>query len=182
VIARRIAACLLVILCVVLARGAQASEATGIPLVDQSGATFTLADMRGTPVVVTFVATRCTDTCPIANGVFSQLAAKRVHARLVTITLDPIYDTPFVMAQFAREFAARPDSWRFASGRPADIERLLHAFGVARAHEHAGMHDAPDVHSTFAYLIGVDGRLAKVLPLSTNTKSDVIGWLKTSRS
>jgi cytochrome oxidase Cu insertion factor (SCO1/SenC/PrrC family) len=39
-------------------------------LVDQRNAPFSLHELRGAPVLVTFVATRCRDVCPIANALF----------------------------------------------------------------------------------------------------------------
>ena len=44
-------------------------------LIDQRGQPFSLADLAGRPTLVTFVATRCTDACPIVNGVFGSLGA-----------------------------------------------------------------------------------------------------------
>ena len=67
-------------------------------LVDQRGTPFTLRGLRGEPVVLAFVATRCSDACPIADAMFAQLARRGVRAQFVTITLDPSYDTPFVMS------------------------------------------------------------------------------------
>src|SRR5665213_993702 len=101
----------LAVLCAALARGAQAADPTHVALVDQTGARFTFADLRGGPVIVTFVATRCSDACPIADSIFARLAQRNLRARLVTITLDPRYDTPFVMAHYARELGADRRRW-----------------------------------------------------------------------
>ena len=142
----------------------------GITLVDQTGARFALTDMKGRPTVVTFIATRCTDTCPISDALFSKLSRENLPARLLTVTLDPAYDTPFVMARHARDLNARPDRWRVASGSPRDIGRLLAAFGVVREYHGNGV---PDAHSSFIYVFDAAGRLTKTLPLSTNSLAEV---------
>lgn len=150
-----------------------------LPLVDQDGATFTLAALRGEPVAVTFIATRCTDACPIVDGLFSKLsltlARKHVAARLVTITLDPNYDRPIVMRRTAEEFSARPPSWRFASGDPKNVRALMRAFGVTTELDE---HGVPDVHSTFVYVFDARGRLTRTLPVSTNLPDEVLSLVR----
>ncbi|MBV8727652.1 MAG: SCO family protein, partial [Candidatus Eremiobacteraeota bacterium] len=63
-------------------------------LQDQRGVPFDLQMLRGTPVVVTFIATHCRDACPLVNAQFEQLQRQlqRTHVpiRLVTLTLDPL--------------------------------------------------------------------------------------------
>jgi cytochrome oxidase Cu insertion factor (SCO1/SenC/PrrC family) len=149
--------------------GAQARPAAETALVDQRGSAFTLRELRGKPIVIAFVATRCTDACPIADAVFAQLARERAGAQLVTISLDPRYDTPFVMSRYARDLQAPAPAWRVASGKPLDVEAILDAFGVVRA--------GHDVHSTLVYCLDARGRLVRTLPLSTGTARDVRAWL-----
>lgn len=169
---RRAAALLLALpLC---AAPARAADVRGVPLVDQRGAAFALRDLRGHPAAVTFVATRCTDVCPIADGVFARVAIAlrraRSDARLVTITLDPSYDTPYVMASAARAYAADPARWRWASGRVSDVERVLAAFGVA--------HDADGSHGTFVYVLDRRGALRRTLPLAADGGRAIVAALR----
>ena len=140
-----------------------------IPLIDQRGEPFRLADLNGRPTLVTFVATRCSDACPIANAAFAKLERRLRHdgldARLLTVTLDPDYDTAFVMARFAQAFGAAPRDWTFASGQPANVRRLLRSFGVAVTKDKRGI---PDLHSSFVYVLDGNVRLARTLLLSTS--------------
>lgn len=146
--------------------------AASAALVDQRGLGFALGELPG-PVVLTFVATRCTDACPIANAVFSAAVAKAARARLratfVTATLDPSYDTPFVMAQFARQFEADPRRWLFVSGARSDVRAFMHRFGVA---------SKGDEHSSFIYVI--DGRVVRTLLLSSDAPDRIVDLLKES--
>ena len=159
----------LVLLTCVAPAGARGEDPRGYVLVDQHGARFRLADLGGRPTFVTFVASRCSDACPIADAVFARLLQRmkrqRVGANLVTITLDPDYDTPFVMARLAHEFTADPRRWRFASGDPATVRALMRAFGIIAKNDARGI---PDVHSTFVYLLDGHVRLARTLLLSTD--------------
>jgi cytochrome oxidase Cu insertion factor (SCO1/SenC/PrrC family) len=152
---------------------AQSRDARDVRLVDQSGASFTLRDLHR-PTAVIFVATRCADACPIAEGLFARLAGRlanaHVDARLLTVTLDPDYDRPIVMASKARSFGADPARWRWASGDPADVRRLLGAFNVP--------HLDGAFHGTFAYVLDAQARPLRLVMLSTNTDGELLSLLR----
>ena len=175
---RQALALVFVVLCTALARGAQ--DPRTLPLVDQRGVQFTLAALKGQPLAVTFVATRCTDVCPIANSAFYSLGRRLAHdgtrATLVTVTLDPTYDSPFVMSRLAHEMDADPVRWRLASGSPEDVQALMHAFGITVQDDKAGI---PDAHSSFVYILDRNGRLKRTLLLSTHVVDEASGALKT---
>ncbi len=148
-------------------------DARDVPLIDQNGTAFTLRDLRR-PTAVIFVASRCGDACPIAEALFSRLSTKlareRVDARLLTVTLDPDNDPPIVMERLARTFGANAARWRFASGKPSDVRRLLDAFNVARLDG--------KFHGTFAYVLDARGLPSRVIPLSTNTAAELLAALR----
>lgn len=154
-----------------------ARDARDVPLVDQNGARFTLRDLRR-PTAVIFVASRCGDACPIAEALFARLSAelKREHvdARLLTVTLDPEFDRPIVMAAKARTFQADASNWRWASGDPNDVRRLLGAFNVE-------VLDGK-YHGTFAYVLDAHGRPMRLVLLSTSADRELLGFLRAARS
>jgi len=146
-----------------------ASDALHTRLVDQRGHDTQIAEFSGRPVVVTFVATRCTDACPIANAAFAALERrlKRDHvaAMLLTITLDPEHDSALAMARLAANFAADPARWRFLSGGPQEIRAVMRAFGVRATPGPAGI---PDEHTSFVYLLDARGKPQSSFLVSTN--------------
>jgi cytochrome oxidase Cu insertion factor (SCO1/SenC/PrrC family) len=150
-------------------------DARDVPLVDQNGTTFSLRDLRR-PAAVIFVASRCGDACPIAEALFARLSARlareRVDARLLTVTLDPDNDSPVVMGNLARVFGANAARWRFASGKPSDVRRLLDAFNVARLDGR--------FHGTFAYVLDARGLPARLVMLSTAADGELLGYLRTA--
>lgn len=179
-IARGLAAVLLALACALPAQaGVRLPSALRAPLLDQHGTAFRIADLVGRPVVVTFVATRCSDACPIADAMFSRLQSRlrRDHTRasLLTVTLDPGYDSPFVMGRFAREYDADARVWRLASGSPADVRAVMAAFGVVARPDRNGI---PDAHTSFVYVLDSHGRLARTLLLSTNVVDEVAKLLR----
>ena len=106
-------------------------------LVDQRGASLSLASLRGKVVVVTFVYSRCPlpDYCP---RMVQNLARVRERFKdrlgrdlaLLTITFDPRYDTPEVLRSYAEHYAADVPGWHFLTGAPEAIERVCAAFGI----------------------------------------------------
>lgn len=143
-----------------------------VMLIDQRGAPFSFADLRGSNVVVTFVAARCTDACPLIEA---QTSAARDDARLhgkrvryLTITLDPAHDTRAVMAQAARRFHADPRNWIFATGAPRAIAETMRAFGAA---------GNPRAHTTFVYVLDESGRERAAFPASNDVAGEILGSL-----
>jgi protein SCO1/2 len=106
-------------------------------LTDQAGRKVKFSGFAGKVVAVTFVYTRCPlpDYCPRLSSNFADLQ-KRFSDRLgrdlflFTITLDPQYDRPEVLARYARGWKADADGWRFLTGPMPEIRRVCGLFGV----------------------------------------------------
>jgi cytochrome oxidase Cu insertion factor (SCO1/SenC/PrrC family) len=152
----------------------EAAGPAAIPIVDQRGGTFSLAALPQRFVAVTFVASRCADACPIANALFAKLQKRIIQSgrslALVTLTLDPDFDTPFVMSKLGASFNADPAVWHLASGKPANIRGLMHAFGVAVQPDEKGI---PDEHTSAVYILDTQRKLRTILLLSTSLPDDV---------
>jgi len=107
-------------------------------LPDQDNRMTALSGFSGKVVVVNFVYTRCPlpDYCFRLSNNLSQMR-KRFADRmgrdliLLTITFDPVRDTPAVMANYAHIWNADPKTWHFLSGTPAEVQRVCGMFGVA---------------------------------------------------
>jgi protein SCO1/2 len=106
-------------------------------LTDQKRRPVTLSRLQGKVVAINFIYTSCAlpNFClRIANN-FGVLQ-KRFKAQLgrdlvlLTVTFDPVHDTPDVLAEYARQFSADPATWHFVTGAAADVQRVCHAFGV----------------------------------------------------
>ena len=110
-----------------------------ISLIDEQGRALTERDFTGRATFVTFVYTRCPlpEFCPAITSRFKQLQAALVtdpslpqNTRLLSVTLDPTYDTPAVLKDYGRAIGADPSRWSFASGDPAEVLKVARAFSV----------------------------------------------------
>ena len=95
-----------------------------------------------------------------------------VDARLLTVTLEPDFDQPIVMANKARAFRADAARWRWASGKPGDVRRVLDAFNVARLDG--------KFHGTFAYVLDAHGIPSRLVLLSANADRELLGYLRSA--
>ena len=131
-------------------------------LVDQTRRTVRLSQFRGKVVVANFIYTTCAlpNFClRLANnfGVLQKRFAKQLgrDVVLLTVSFDPQHDTPEVLATYAAQWKANPDTWRFLTGPPSDVERACRLFGV-HAFADEGLFD----HSLHTVVIDRQGRLA----------------------
>ena len=151
------------------------SAATPPALIDQTGHRFTFSALRGTPVVVTFVAAHCTEACPLVNAQFAQasqqFSREHTNVKLLTITLDPEHDPPAVMKDRAKRFSADPKYWLLAGGSVREVHRVMSAFGVVAQQ---GRNGYAEMHSTFVYFIDKNGNLRKTVLASTALASQIV--------
>jgi protein SCO1/2 len=131
-------------------------------LTDQRKQTVSLANLRGRVVAVNFVYTSCAlpNFCLRLANNFSVLQ-KRFEKRLgrdlvlLTVTFDPVHDTPEVLGRYGEQWKANGAVWHFLTGPEADVQRVCRMFGV-QAFPNEGLMD----HSLHTVLIGRDGKLA----------------------
>lgn len=74
-----------------------------------------------------FTFTRCPSSCPrisaTLKGVQDRLAGSDV--KIVSISVDPKFDTPEVLKAYSEKFKANPDRWIFLTGDQAAIYSLI---------------------------------------------------------
>jgi protein SCO1 len=105
-------------------------------LVDQSGRLVRLDQaFQGKTLLLSFIFTRCPDRtlCPAISGKFAYLQ-QHLDARrfaLAEVTLDPQYDSPVVLRDYASAYGARPQNWTLLTGTGSSIKRLLDEFGIS---------------------------------------------------
>lgn len=130
-------------------------------LTDQKRRPIAFSTLRGKVVVVNFVYTSCAlpDFClRLANnfGVLQKRFKPQLGRNLVllTVTFDPVHDTPEVLAKYAAQWNADAAHWHFLTGPEPAIQRLCHLFGV-HAFADEGLLD----HSLHTVLIDRQGKL-----------------------
>ncbi|HTL31811.1 MAG TPA: SCO family protein [Kofleriaceae bacterium] len=89
-------------------------------LVDEMGRPFTDDALHGHVTIVDFIFTRCDTICPINTMKMERIQAKTEDVakqiKLVSFSVDPTYDTPAKLLEYATKYRYEPDRWRFVTG------------------------------------------------------------------
>lgn len=161
--------------------GARLKEGAKMPpfdLTNENGERISLDTFRGQPFVLTFVFTRCPlpNFCPRMSNNFEELqtaikdgSGTLAKTRLLSITLDPGYDSPKVLGDYAAFHHADRKIWSFATGDEKQIDSLTSAFSVYRQTEGGTIS-----HGLATALIDKDGRIDKVWRGNAWTPAEVI--------
>ncbi|MFN7937971.1 MAG: SCO family protein [Bryobacteraceae bacterium] len=135
------------------------AEVPDFTLVTQSGQEWALASAKGKLVVVQFLYTRCPmpEVCPRLAATFAAMQrrfAARQDLLLVSITLDPVYDTPAVLSRYATLWRSNPSVWLFGTGTVEQIRAAAARFGIVFWPEEGVI-----THTSNIAVIGRTGRL-----------------------
>lgn len=96
-------------------------------LTNQSGKPFALADLKGKIWIADFIFTRCAGVCPLMSSKMRELQKpfeSEPRMRFVSFTVDPDYDRPSVLEEYAKRYQAAPDRWFFLTGDKAMLYAL----------------------------------------------------------
>jgi len=97
-------------------------------LIERSGKTITLANLRGTIWVADFIYTTCTDTCPLQTAEMNKLQLEwsdKLGLKLVSFSVDPEKDTAQALSRYADRYKADSERWLFLTGAKEEITRLV---------------------------------------------------------
>lgn len=112
-------------------------QAPDVDLLTSDSETINFADTldSGTPVMLNFIFTTCTTICPVLSASFQQVQALLGDSAdgvlMISISIDPEYDTPEKLAEYAERFAAG-GQWKFLTGHIDDIIAVEKAFDIFR--------------------------------------------------
>ena len=144
-------------------------------LTDQQGRIVRLADLRGKVLAIDFIYTRCPlpDVCPRLAANFAALQRRfrdRIGSGLVllSITVDPEYDTPAVLGDYAKRWGADPRGWHFLTG---DVSAVAAKLGEVYWSDEGSIG-----HNSMTSVIGRDGRLAAMVE-GSGWRTDQLGDL-----
>jgi protein SCO1/2 len=156
-----------------------------VALIDDHDTRRSLAEWNGTATVITFIYTRCPlpDFCPLMDQNFEVLQrgiaadpALRGRVKLISVTIDPAYDTPAVLAAHAAHVKANPAVWTFLTGDVNTIDHLAAQFGVGVLRD---PQQATNItHNLRTTLIGADGKIRKIYSGNDWKPSDVLADLR----
>jgi protein SCO1/2 len=131
---------------------------------DQEGGVTHLKDFRGKAVLLTFIYTRCPlpNFCPLMSKNFAELEQRLRKefpnkVRLLSISIDPEFDRPEVLKNYAARYGADPKDWSFAAMDSDTLTSVAATMGLYFEKQNGLIS-----HDLRTALIGPDGRLVQL--------------------
>ena len=144
--------------------------APNIQLMNHQGERFRLSDFRNRYVLVNFIFTQCSGTCPVLVGRFAELRRYAQQASwgdrltLLTVSWDIERDTPEKLAAYASAQTPSNVAWVFAVPiNQSGTKRLLKEFGIWVKRLESGQFE----HDSQIVLVGQEGLIQKSFPSNT---------------
>lgn len=139
-----------------------ATVAPAIQLVDQSGASVSLKQLRGHPVVLTFLYTHCPDVCPLTaeklHAAAAALGPQAKQIRWLAVSIDPQGDTPASATAFAAAHHLT-GQLHFLLGTAAQLQPIWQSYFIAVQAQLNAQTGAMTIdHSIGVFLIDGQGR------------------------
>lgn len=151
-------------------------HAYNFTLVNQTGDTVALHDSTGKVRLVSFIYTRCNASCPVVTAQMVQLqhdlARKGLignDVELMSITMDPSYDTESVLRKYQKQYGVAPVGWESLTGTHQAIDKTLTEYGVYAKKIDANQY----VHTVAEFLIDKQGNIRKVYGMDLSAQRAV---------
>jgi protein SCO1/2 len=135
--------------------------------INQDGKPVTIESFRGSTVVVTFIYTSCPipTFCPLMDRHFAAVQRKlkeqptRSKTHLLSVSIDPVGDTPPVLKRHALALDADPGMWTFVTGDRDVIDQWASRFGISLSR---ALNDQRDItHNLRTVIIDRQGNLVR---------------------
>jgi protein SCO1/2 len=157
-------------------------------LLNQSGQKIGLKQFRGKVVVLTFIYTRCpvADYCPRMSRNFAEIdkalaAEPGLYAKthLLSISFDPVYDTPKVLRSYGEAYTGRYTQetfvhWDFAAPATADLQKIEEWFDLGVTPGDGNTL----THSLATVVVGKDGKVVAYYPTNEWAPDEVVAKMR----
>ena len=110
---------------------------TNIELIDQNGQRLAFYDdvLKGNIVVISVIFTNCQGACPLMTRNLTMIRDMlptnvRDEIQFISISLDPVRDTPAAMKEFAQTHDADQERWLWLTGQPDNVNLISKKLGT----------------------------------------------------
>lgn len=107
-------------------------DAPQFTLTERSGKTISSQDLKDKVWVAGFIFTRCGGQCPLTNAETDKLRKEMKDILFVSFTVDPDYDTPQILSDYADGYGSDLDNWIFLTGGKDMLNTVTTGFKMNR--------------------------------------------------
>ena len=115
-----------------LVAGEQPLDLASFKMTRRNGQKFSFAEFEGQVWVASLFFSTCPHECMKLNQSLAALQRDEAfqNVRFVSISVDPVTDTPATLEEYAKLFQADADRWLFLNGDISDVMRFGKSVGV----------------------------------------------------
>ena len=149
----------------------EGDEVPNFTLRNQDNREIHLENYRGRTLLLTFIYTRCPvpDYCTLMSNNFAQIdralsqdAGLYAKTHLLSISIDPTFDTPQVLRSYGAAHTERYQNetfahWEFAGGTTEQVKKIAEYFGLTYFPEKDQI-----IHGLRTVIVSPDGKVAKI--------------------
>ncbi|HJT28478.1 MAG TPA: SCO family protein [Pyrinomonadaceae bacterium] len=149
----------------------EGDEVPNFTLLNQDNRAIHIKDYRGKTLLLTFIYTRCPvpDYCTLMSDNFAQIDRalgqnQELYGKthLLSISIDPEYDTPKVLRSYGAAHTERYQDetfahWEFAGGTKEQVKEIAQFFGLTYFPEKDQI-----IHALRTVIINPDGKVKKI--------------------
>ena len=165
----------------------EGDEVPNFTLRNQDNREINIQNYRGRTLLLTFIYTRCPvpDYCTLMSNNFAQIdralsedAGLYAKTHLLSISIDPSYDTPQVLRSYGAAHTERYQNetfahWEFAGGTTEQVKKIAEYFGLTYFPEKDQI-----IHALRTVTINPDGKVAKIYTGNEWKPEDVLTEIK----
>jgi len=165
----------------------EGDEVPNYTLRNQDDREIRIHNYRGKALLITFIYTRCPvpDYCTLMSNNFAQVdrglsqdsdVYSKTH--LLSISIDPEYDTPKVLRSYGAAHTERYQNetfahWEFAAGTKDQVKKIAEFFGLTYFPEKDQI-----IHALRTVIVSPDGKVAKIYSGNEWKPEEVVTELK----
>lgn len=165
----------------------EGDEVPNFTLRNQDNREIHIHDYRGRTLLLTFIYTRCPvpDYCTLMSNNFAQIdramgqdAGLYAKTHLLSISIDPSYDTPQVLRSYGAAHTERYQNetfahWEFAGGTTEQVKKIAEYFGLTYFPEKDQI-----IHALRTVIVKPDGKVGKIYSGNDWKPEEVIEEMK----
>lgn len=128
--------------------------------VNQFGDTVTQSDYLGNVYVVNFIFTTCPTICPVMTYQMRRVQQKFEtfpNFKILSHSVNPQYDTPEVLMDYAKTMEADLSNWNFVTGNKDSIYNIANYYFVSAMED--SLAEGGFLHSEYFVIIDKEGRV-----------------------
>ena len=159
-------------------------DVTSFSVTNQLGQLVTKESLKGKVWVANIIFTRCPGPCAQMTRQMAELqkaVAADLPVQFISLTTDPEFDNPQILAEYGKKFGADARRWWFLTGTKRDMINLaVQGLKLTTIEKPEGQRDIPEdlfIHSAISVLVDGQGRGRKtfeVLPPETEVSEEQV--------